>query len=219
LSLVRWGAVVAAVIWFSAPGLDGAQATVPDGLRLEYRVLRDGFEIGRHKTWFRHGDEAEMMTVETEIRITVKLFFITLYTYRLDSIETWRGDRLVALESSTDDDDDLYAVHAVAEDDGLRVDGAQETWTAPAMIMPTSLWRREMAQGSLLLGVEQGEALAVVFHEAGRETVTAGGAEVSAAKLVVSGDLERELWYGDDGILLHMRLIGSDGSTITYELQ
>ena len=211
-------ALLVSVVWLSAP----AQATAPDGLTLEYRVLRDGFEIGRHKILFRHGDDVEtplVMTVETEIRITVKLFFITLYSYRLDSIETWRGDRLVALESTTDDDGDFYAVRAVAEGDGLRVDGAAESWTAPATIVPTSLWRREMAQGSLLLGVEQGEAIAVSIVEAGRETVTARGAEVSATKLVVSGELERELWYDDDGILVHMRLIGRDGSTITYELQ
>jgi hypothetical protein len=218
LSFARWVAVAAAVVLLSAPSLDGVQATAPDGMRLDYRVLRDGFEIGSHKTLFRH-DGPEEMTVETEIRITVKLFFITLYRYRLDSVETWRGDRLVALESSTDDDGDLYAVRAIAEGEGLVIDGVENRWTAPATIMPTSLWRREMAQGSLLLGVEQDEALAVAFREAGRETVTAGGGEVSATKLVVSGELERELWYDDDSILVQMRLIGSDGSTITYERQ
>ena len=159
------------------------------------------------------------MTVETEIRIAVTFLFFTLYTYRLDASETWRGDRLVALESTTDDDGDLHAVRAVAEGDGLMVDAGANSWTAPATVVPSSLWRREMAQGSLLIGVEQGEAIAVAFDETGRDTVTAGGAEVSATKVVVSGELERELWYDDDGILVHLRLIARDGSTITYELE
>ena len=190
----------------------------PDGLVLDYRVLRDGFEIGRHKVLFRH-DGGGTMTVDTEVRITVSLLFITLYRYRLDATETWRGERLVALESTTDDDGDLYTVRAVAEGDGVRIDAGAESWTAPAATVPSSLWRREMARGLILIGVERGEALSVVFREIGRETVKAGGAEISATKIVVSGDLERELWYGEDGFLVHLRLIGRDGSTISYELQ
>jgi hypothetical protein len=195
-----------------------ARATAPDGLVLEYRVLRDGFEIGRHKVAFRHDGDA-VMTVETEIRITVSFLFITLYSYRLDARETWRGERLVGLDSTTDDDGDLYAVSAVAEGDGLRVEAGAKSWTAPATVVPSSLWRREMARGSLLIGVEQGEAIAVAFEEIGRETVTARGAEVIATKVVVSGELERRLWYDDDGILVHLRLIARDGSSITYELE
>ena len=205
---------VAAVIWFTSP----ASALAPDGLALEYRVLRDGFEIGRHKMLFRHDGDA-VTTVETEIRITVTFLFVTLYTYRLDASETWRGKKLVALVSTTDDDGEHYTVHAVATDNELKVEAGDNSWTAPATVIPTSLWRREMARGALLIGVEQGEAIAVSFSEAGRETVTARGAQVSAAKIVVSGELERELWYDDDGLLVHLRLIARDGSTITYVLE
>ena len=194
------------------------RATAPDGLALEYRVLRDGAEIGRHKVRFRHDGDA-VMTVETEIRITVSLFFITLYSYRLDATETWRAGRLVALESTTDDDGDLFTVSAHAEGDNLVVEAGANSWTAPASIIPTSLWRREMAHGDLLIGVEQGEAIAVSFHDQGRETVIARGGDVSASKIVARGELERALWYDDDGILVHLRLIARDGSTIIYELR
>ena len=210
----RYFLTALAVVVLSGP----ARAAAPDGLALDYRVLRDGNPIGRHKVLFRHDGDA-VMTVETEIRITVSFLFITLYSYRLDARETWRGDRLVGLESTTDDDGDLYAVRAVAEGDDLMVEAGAQSWTAPATVVPSSLWRREMAQGSLLIGVEQGEAIAVAFEEAGRETVTAWGGDVSATKVVVSGELERELWYDDDGILVHLRLIARDGSTITYALQ
>ena len=202
-----------AMVWIAGPAL----ATAPDGLLLEYRVLRDGFEIGRHKVQFSH-DGDDVMTVETEIRITVAFLFVTLYSYRLDASETWRGERLVALQSNTDDDGDLYAVRAVAEGDGLVVDAGDNSWTAPAMIMPSSLWRRDMARGSLLMGVEQGEAIAVSFYDQGRENIVVGCSGMSATKVVVSGELERELWYDEDGMLVHLRLIARDGSAITYVL-
>lgn len=189
----------------------------PDGLVLEYRVLRDGAVIGSHRVRFRH-DGDDTMTVKTEIRITVSLLFFTLYSYRLDSTETWRGDRLIALESTTDDDGDRFTVSARADGENLVVAGTNN-WTAPATIIPTSLWRREMARGELLIGVEQGEAIAVTFHDRGFDTVTAGGGEVSAVKIVASGEWERSLWYDDDGMLVHLELVASDGSAIIYQLQ
>lgn len=204
----------AALALASLPG--SALARAPDGLVLEYRVLRGGGEVGRHRVRFDHQGGA--LTVETEVRITVTFAFITLFRYALDARETWRDGRLVALESSTDDDGDRYTVRAVAEGDAIVVEAGTESWTAPATVSPSSLWHRDMARGSLLIGIEQGDRIEVAFSELGRETVTAWGVEVSATHVVASGGLERELWYDDDGILVHLRLVARDGSDIVYVL-
>ena len=63
-----------------------------------------------------HHDGDAVMTVETEIRIAVTFLFFTLYTYRLDASETWRRDRLFALESTTDDDGILVHLRLIARD-------------------------------------------------------------------------------------------------------
>ncbi len=203
--------IVAAL--FAAP----AVARAPDGLTLEYRILRNGSEIGRHQVSFAHDGDA--MTVKTVVRIEVNFAFITLYRYTLDGIETWRHGRLAELRTTTDDDGDLYAVHAVADGDSIVVDTGGDTWTAPATAMPSSLWHPDLARGPLLIGVEQGERMVVAVEEVGRENVPARGGEVSAIHLVVSGELERELWYDDDGILVRLRLLARDGSEIVYVLE
>ena len=211
----RLGRAVAALglLLFTVP----AYALVLDGLALEYRVLRDGAEIGRHRVRFSHRDG--QLIVETEVRIAVTFLFVTLYRYELDARETWRDGRLVALASTTNDDGDLYEVNAVSNGETISVEAGANSWTAPATVVPASLWRRDMARGTLLLGIEQGERIAVAFDEVGRETVAARGGEVSATHVVVSGELERELWYDDDGILVHLRLVGRDGSDIVYILE
>ena len=191
-------------------------AQVADGLTLEYRVMRNGGEIGRHRVRFAHdGDD---LTVETEVRIEVTFAFITLYRYALDGIETWRDGRLMELKTATNDDGDPYAVHAVAHGDSLVVESGAERWIAPATAAPSSLWHRDLARGPLLIGIEQGERMAIVVEDLGRETVPGRGGDISATHLVVSGELERELWYDDDGILVHLRLIARDGSNIEYFL-
>ena len=203
---------------FTAP----AHTQVPDGLvlnglALEYRVLRDGAEIGRHRVRFSHRDG--QLIVETEVRIAVTFLFVTLYRYELDARESWRDGRLVALASVIDDDGDRYAVNAVSDGETISVEAGANSWTAPATVAPSSLWHRGMARGALLLGIEQGERIAVAFDEVGREAVTARGGEVEATHVVASGDLERELWYDDDGILVHLRLVARDGSNIVYMLE
>ena len=159
---------------FTAP----AHTQVPDGLvlnglALEYRVLRDGAEIGRHRVRFSHRDG--QLIVETEVRIAVTFLFVTLYRYELDARESWRDGRLVALASVIDDDGDRYAVNAVSDGETISVEAGANSWTAPATVAPSSLWHRGMARGALLLGIEQGERIAVAFDEVGREAVTARG--------------------------------------------
>lgn len=192
-------------------------AQVPDGLTLEFRVLRDGGEIGRHRVRFAHDGDA--LTVETEVRIEVSFAFITLYRYVLDGVETWRDGRLMELTTATDDDGDHYAVHGVAQGDTFVVEAGGDTWTAPGTAVPSSLWHRDLARGPLLIGMEQGERLAIVVEEVGRETVPGRGGDISATHMVVSGDLERELWYDDDGVLVYLRLVARDGSIIGYRLE
>ena len=207
------GWAVLGLLLFATPG----QALAPDGLALEFRVLRDGVEIGHHRVRFAHRDS--VFIVETEIRIAVTFLFVTLYRYELDARETWRDGRLIALASTTNDDGDPYEVSAVANGETISVEAGANSWTAPATVVPASLWRRDMARGTLLLGVEQGERLAVAFDEVGRETVAARGGEVEATHVVVSGGLERDLWYDGDGMLVHLRLVGRDGSNIVYLLE
>lgn len=198
---------------FTAPAL----ARAPDGLTLEYQIIRNRSEIGRHKVRFAH--DGDNLVVETEVRIEVNLAFITLFRYALDGVETWRHGRLVELRTTADDDGDQYAVHAVADGNVIVVDAGGDTWTAPATAMPSSLWHPDLARGPLLIGVEQGERMVVVAEDMGRETILARGGEVSATHPAVSGELERELWYDDDGILVHLRLVARDGSNIDYVLQ
>jgi hypothetical protein len=52
---------------------------------------------------------------------------------------------------------------------------------------------------------EDGDRLEVVVHWAGPETVSVAGRPVRATRYIVSGDVERELWYGADGMLVRLQ--------------
>ena len=57
---------------------------------------------------------------------------MSVYTYRLNTSETWCGDRLAALESTTEDDGDLFKVNTVSDGEAISVETAANSWTAPS---------------------------------------------------------------------------------------
>ena len=191
-------------------------ARLPDGHAVEYRVTRDGAPIGSY-TVTVHTD-GDRVTVSTAVRIEVAIGFITLYRYALDAREVWRAGRLVSFDSVTDDDGERRAVRAVAAAGVIEVTANGERWSAPPSITPSSLWHRDLVDSAMLLGVEDGDRLAVAIHEMGPETVPVAGRPVRATRYVISGDVERELWYGADGMLVRQRLIARDGSEIVYQI-
>ncbi len=218
----RWPATLGAALLVagmtvaSASSAAPLSALLPDGHAVEYRVTRDGAPIGSYTVTVR--TDGDRVTVSSAVRIEVAFGFITLYRYALDAREVWRAGRLVSFDSATDDDGERHAVHAVAEAGALEVTANGGRWAAPPSIAPSSLWHRDLVDNAILLGVEDGDRLEVVVRLAGPEVVSVAGRRVRATRYIVSGDVERELWYGADGMLVRLRLVARDGSEIVYQI-
>jgi len=216
----RGRAVLAALaVAVVALGIRPAAAQGVDlaGRTLDFRILRDGGEIGHQSVVFATAGPA--LAVTTKIAIRYRFLFLTLYRFDLDSIETWRDGRLVALATGTEDNGERYRVRARRDGDGVVVEGQKGEWRAPADVAPSSLWHRAMIGRSPLLSVRRGDPLAVRYRRIGRETVDVGGRAVLAEHVRVEGELERDLWFDDDGLLVRIRFEGDDGSEIVFALE
>jgi len=129
------------------------------GQSAEFVVLRGGTPIGTHRV------EVETVGDETRVHVTIALDVvfgpIPLYKYRHDSQEIWRDGRLTRLDSHTNDDGDMLTVAVRAVPDGLRVEGSDGTFTAPADTVPTSYWNPALAANRPLLDSQIGRLLEV----------------------------------------------------------
>src|SRR3712207_3556652 len=76
-------------------------AAEPTQETLKYAVIRKGEQIGTHTVDIRR-KEAET-TVDIATQVTVKVAFITAYSFQQTNTEKWVKGRLVSLRSSTDD--------------------------------------------------------------------------------------------------------------------
>lgn len=201
-----------------AAGLAGAAwaAEPPSGTAV-YKIHHEKYgDIGTHKlTFARSGDD---LTVEVENKMKVKVLFVTVFRYEAKRRELWRDGRMVGYRSQTHDDGTDITAMAELTGDKLVIEGPKGRATTPLGVFPTNPWNAKIIDQSLLMDTKTGELLKVKIAEAGEDTLEVRGKAVKARKYVISGELERELWYGADGAWLQMRF-DSDGSAVTFTLQ
>ena len=106
--------ITAALLVAASPA--NAQTLPPDG-QVEYAIMRSGDQIGSHRLVFRR--DGERLTVDISLNVQVRVLGITAYRFTQSATETWRGGRLVSLDSSGNDDGTPYAVRVREAEGGL----------------------------------------------------------------------------------------------------
>lgn len=183
---------------------------------LRYWVKRDGTPIGEHIVAFqRDGDK---LTVSLNTDLAVKVAFITAFRFEHTSTETWKGNRLLALSSRTNDDGTNHEVSAAAGPDGLTVVADGVSRVVPADTLVHDQWNPANLQRNTLLSIFDGQPMQVAFTQGPTEAVDVNGTPVEATRWESSGDLQRTFWFDADDRLVKVRF-ESRGSTVTYELR
>lgn len=186
--------------------------------RYDFQVLRNGSPIGHHRVTVR--SEGQRSEVEIDIELRVKAAgFLTLYRYLHQSREVWDGDRLVSLQSTTDNDGRQEYLNAQAVADGLQVDGSGYRGVLPAETMPTSYWRQDFLRRATIMDSQNGRRLDLAIRPQQSELASAARNDVPAQRYLLSGDVELTLWYGRDGRWVKTAFKARDGSQIEYLLQ
>lgn len=194
-----------------------AEAAVPAGGRLDFTVLRDGAEIGRHEMVFTNGGNGLQVDISTDVK--VKVLFVTAYRFEHDGHEIWRDGRLVRLWSKTNDDGTAHELNAAAEGAQITVVGDGERASVDGAIVPASLWNENILKGGAILNTLDGRKMNVQVQNLGEETVQVGGRPVKAWHFSLTGDLQREVWFDERYVLVKVRFKGKDGSDIQYVLR
>jgi Family of unknown function (DUF6134) len=170
-----------------------------------YKVDHERFgEIGRHVITFScQGDD---LLVETKISGEATLLSLPVYTLDADYREVWRGDRLISFESKINDNGERFEVSARAEGDRMVIDRRRGIIEAPVTIVSDHPWNFAVLDRPLLFDARRGKLRQVQVEPAGEGGLLIGGREVAAKKYQMTGDLERMLWYGEDGTWLQAQL-------------
>lgn len=191
-------------------------AVMPSAKVLRYDVLRDGDKIGIHEFRFKQTGNALDVAIKTDVR--VKLGFITLYRFVHDATEHWVDGAMNRMASKTDDDGTDNDLAASLSSPSFAVKHNKKTWTQPAPVIPASLWHRGILDVPATFNTIDGSMMKIKVTPAGTDQVPAPKTPVAAKHYVISGELERELWFDDKNNLVKVRFKGQDKSDIQYVL-
>lgn len=189
-----------------------ALAAVSD---LYFEARRDGSPIGHHAV--RFSEEAGRLSVDIEISLAVTFAFIPVYRYRHRNREVWADDKLVRLDSKTDDDGVRSWVSVRADGNRLLVDGSAGSSEVPRGTIPTSYWHEDTVTQEAWLDTQAGRLVRSKVEAMPAEPILAAGRTVQAKRYRLDGAINCDLWY-HEGRWSKLRFVAKDGSTIEYVL-
>src|SRR5215467_1727550 len=128
------------VVWpVAGASNDLALANFPPAGRLDYKVVREGDDIGTQSVEFiRNGDR---LTVRTHVNILVTVLGLPVFRFTHEAEEQWQNGQLTAFKSKSDDDGEPRDVALALAGDRLRGTYNGRTVDLPASLIPASLWR------------------------------------------------------------------------------
>jgi hypothetical protein len=207
-----WAALVLGATLGTAFGGDANAAAPADGSR-KYVITRNGSNIGTHTIRFQSSSKG--LVIKHEVRVLVKVLFVTAYRYESDRTETWENDHLLSFRAQTNDNGTSRNVVATRVGEGIEVRGEAGTLKAPDTALPSLSWN-VLANGSRkIIDADSGKLLDVTVSSPEDELLTlASGKQIKCQRLRVSGAQEATLWFGPDGAIVKERLKARDGSWV-----
>lgn len=182
-----------------------------------FRVLLDGKDVGSQR--FVLTEEDGKTRLETEANFKVKFLFATVYQYMHRNVETWEGDCLAEIRSTTDANGKPYAVNGQRRDGYFEVTGEGQQEQLPECVSSFAYWDPSFLENNRLLNSQNGEYLDVRISPAGTDFLTVKGKKVAARKYhLAAGELDLHLWYSkeDEWLALESRTKGN--RVLSYEL-
>lgn len=182
-----------------------------------FRVYLDQDPIGYHN--FTLSPRGELRELKSVAHYLVKILFVTAFHYDHHATEIWRGDCLDQLDSDSDDDGKLLAVHARSDGQSLAVEAPKGHYAASGCAMTFAYWNPLMLQQTHLINPETGEDLPVTVSTRGEEDITVHDQREHARHYHLQGQkLDIDLWYSMAGEWLALESATEKGRRLRYVL-
>jgi hypothetical protein len=181
-----------------------------------FRVLLDGREIGSHR--YTLSEEDGQRRLHSEADFEVRWLFVTLYRYRHQAQEVWRGDCLASVNAQTDANGELLEVRGRVDADAFVVDSPRGQDLLPPCVMTFAYWNPGFLGEEALLNPQNGEYLAVDIDGPAIEDLQLNGQSVDARRFRLGAkDLDITVWYSPQGEWLALESPAKGGRTLRYE--
>lgn len=194
-----------------------ASAVAPPPGTYTYRI--DHPDYGRIGTYSnRITREGDLTTVETQVRIAIKLAFVTVYRLEADRRETWRDGRLVAYSGVMEKNGKTTRIEGRAEGERFVIDGPKGRIVGPAGVWPANPWSPAIIDAEAIMATATGRLYEPRIRNDGEDSIEVDGRRLPARHYAIVTREPHEIWFDSAGRLLRFTTV-ENGDVVTLSLQ
>tara|TARA_Y100000588_G_C14255306_1_gene925173 strand:+ start:1093 stop:1800 length:708 start_codon:yes stop_codon:yes gene_type:complete len=184
------------------------------GGKIEFQVYREGKKAGFHTIEF--SGEPNNLKVISKFNLSIKLLFITAYSFDYESHSIWKDGLLSRLQVNVNDNGDVFFLSATRVRNKMLISRENSKYQSDIPLFPTNHWNASVLNQTVVLNTLTGELNRVKIRDKGEETILSENGPIVARHYAYTGDLETQIWYDNKGRWVGMEFVGSDGSRIQY---
>ena len=164
----------------------------------EFKIIWRNINVGY--SGIRAYIDGQTLHTEIKVKLDVKLFGVTFYSYSLENFEVWERGELIELNSQSQENNRKKQLRVYKTGDGLFVEGSKFSGTIQAEnVATTSYFTSDFLRRKVWINTDSGKPLNVDFQKSGTETIPTFNGTRSADKWVNSGELDLTLFYDENG--------------------
>jgi hypothetical protein len=197
--LNRRGFIAGSAAALALPFAEPPSAAEPEW-HYNFDIHALGGHVGHHRVKFSR--ESDLLTVDIDIRLQVKVLFFGVFGYVQQVQEVWRGDQLVRMRAETDDDKRQDVVEAELTPNGQLATTSTRLGLKmlPGHLWPAScVWKASSVGHEGFLDLTRGNIRPTKIRYIGQERFKVLGQERMARRYAIKSRRELEALYGLDG--------------------
>lgn len=157
--------------------------------------------------------------VRSNLHVAVKVVGIPLYHQDATREERWQDQRLVAFNSTTDDNGTQIVVSGQADRTGFVIHSTSTgTVTAPPQVHPSNPWAPFLLHTDTIMSTKTGRVTRVVVTDTGEVIATFGERPMHVHQWFVDGQKHQVVWIDGRGVIVAFQT-QENGQTINFVLK
>ena len=186
---------------------------IPKNNKATYDIWRKNKIIGTHEILFSENDD--ILIVETNIDIEVKIFFVTVYTFFHQAKEIWRNRQFIKIEGYSDFEDEReYFIKGEVKDGFLFASGMDGDLKLDNNLIPSNFWNIDVMYQNKIFDTQKGIVRKLDVKEAGKEVITINNTNFNCTKFILNATKhpkdkkifpEYTLWYSKNKELMKFK--------------
>ena len=203
------------------------EMNVPQSGEIAFEIIRKNKNIGSHTISFSKNNE--ILQVNIDVNINVKLGFLTIYKYRHKNTEYWKDGRLMKISTnSLTNSKKEYFVEGQKNNDFFEYEGVDNIKKTGLDIIPISYWNYEILDRDVFLDSQKGILREFDLNEIKIENIFFNNENFKTKKYMMKVKTLHPsdekpfpnlyLWYTEKGELMKLEFDSpEDKSIITYK--